>query len=263
MSAPNVSRVQSRDGIEWHCERRGNGPDIIMIPSGEGDCESFAVVASTLASSFSVTTFDMPGMSRSTAPEAAMEDLTASKLAAQIVGLMDALKIEKTTVWGCSSGGLAALALAADHPDRVRNVIVHEVPLVNPGIPLRDKSATEIVETCRQMFHRGSSEEQAEWDALGPVYWGRLEKNYVTWARTYLDRVERSFSNEELRKRPVNWTIGTLTPAGLFWQNLVDGAKAGCTMGVLPSMHFPQVTIPDMMAEHIMSATNKHLTAVN
>ena len=116
MSEPSISTIQTHDGIFWHCERRGTGPDLVLIPSGEGDCENFATVTSLLAPSSTVTTFDMPGMSRSTTPDSAMTDLTPSKLAAQILGLMDKLNIDKATFWGCSSGALAGLALAAKLP---------------------------------------------------------------------------------------------------------------------------------------------------
>jgi pimeloyl-ACP methyl ester carboxylesterase len=52
-------------GIDWYCELRGSGPSVVLIPSGEGDCGSFARVADELAKNFNVLTFDMPGFSRS------------------------------------------------------------------------------------------------------------------------------------------------------------------------------------------------------
>ena len=261
MAGPTVKRIRSKDGIEWHCERQGTGPDVVLIPSGEGDCENFAKVALTLAASFTVTTFDMPGFSRTTAPEAAMKDLTASKLADQIIGLLNELSIDKATFWGCSSGGLAALALAADHPDRVRNVVVHEVPLASADFmwPLKELNDEDIIAACQHSFATSMCENEDKWNALGPAYHKRLEKNLVTWVHTYVHQVERSFSKEELTSRPVRWTIGSLTPAGFFYQNVVDGFGAGVPVGLLPSRHFPQVTIPDELAKHIKSATVEHL----
>ncbi|KAL8820803.1 MAG: hypothetical protein Q9191_007442 [Dirinaria sp. TL-2023a] len=261
MSQPSVSRVRTSDGIEWHCVRQGSGPDVILIPSGEGDCEYFAKVSGALADSFTVTTFDMPGMSRTTAPESAMQDYSASKMAAQIVGLLDQLSIDQVSVWGCSSGGLAALALVADHPSRVRNAIVHEVPLScpDPIKALKPLSPDELLEACNDVFGGVMSDAEESWRELGPEYRKRLEKNWVTWQRYYVDVVERSFSKEELTRRPVRWTIGALTPAGFFYQNVVDGFGAGIPVGLLPSKHFPQVTVPDVMAEHIRSAVKEHL----
>ena len=261
MSGLSTAKIQSKDGIKWHCERQGSGPDIVLIPSGEGDCETMSEVATRLAGLFTVTTFDMPGMSRTIAPDLAMNDLTASKLANQILGLLDELKIEKATFWGCSSGGLVALALAADHPSRVRNVVVHEVPMTAPEpiLALKQMDDAEIVATSQRSYATAMCEDEEKWSALNPEYHKRLEKNFVTWVHTYVDQVERSFSKEELTRRPVTWTIGALTPAGLFYQNVIDGFGAGIPVGLLPSRHFPQVTIPDVLAEHIKSSIQNHL----
>ena len=256
-----TSMIDTKDGIQWYCERSGAGPDLVLIPSGEGDCESFAKVAASLASSFTVTTFDMPGMSRTTAPSAAMEDISASKLATQIIGLMDELHIVKATFWGCSSGALAALTLAAEHPDRVRSTIVHEAPLASPDSlkSLKSMSDEDIVETVSKFFATGMVEDEEKWKGLGRDFHERLKRNYVTWVRTYVRQMERNFSKEELRRRPCCWTIGALTPAGVFYQNVVDGFAAGIPVGLLPCKHFPQVTIPEVLAEHIRSTAEKHL----
>ena len=262
MHEPTTRKVKSRDGIDWYCESRGSGPDVVLIPAGEGDCESFSKVAPVLANSFTVTTFDMPGMSRTRAPQSAMESISPSKLAAQIVGLLDELSIDKATFWGCSSGGLAALTLAAEYPDRVRNVVVHEVPLAPPDSsmpPLQKMDDEAVVATCQHMFSTAFCEDAEKWKAHGPAYHDRLKKNYVTWARTYYGLAERSFSKEELTRRPVRWTIGALTPAGRFYQNVVDGYAAGIPVGLLPSMHVPQITVPEALAEHIKSAVEEHL----
>lgn len=260
-TAVSTSRERSRDDIEWYCERRGSGPDVVLIPSGEGDCGSFGNIAAALADSFTVTTFDMPGMSRTIAPEEALEDINASKLAAQVTGLLDKLSINKATFWGCSSGGLISLALAAEYPNRVRNIIIHEVPLGTPGILAHFKTMDDaaLIADCRHVYAKIMCEDEDKWNALGPAYHKRLEKNFVTWARNYVGKLERSFSKEELTRRPVCWTIGSLTPAGNFFQNVVDGYAAGITVGLLPSKHFPQVTVPDVLTEHIKSITEKHL----
>lgn len=259
MSEISILEVRSKDGIGWYCERQGGGSDMVLIPPGEGDCENFAKVAAGLASSFTVTTFEMPGMSRTKAPESSMRDITASNLSTQILGLLDELSIESATFWGCSSGGLTALALAADHPSRVRSVIVHEVPLASANFPFKTMDHKAAVAACRTLFATSMCEDDGKWNALGPICHERLEKNYLTWVRTYVNQVERSFSKEELTRRPVCWTIGSLTPAGIFFQNVVDGFNAGIPVGLLPSKHFPQVTIPDVLVDHIKSSATAQI----
>jgi hypothetical protein len=75
----------------------------------------------------------------------------------------------------------------------------------------------------------------------------------VTWVRRYVgqDRLFRPFSVEELRRRPVTWTIGGLSAAFMFFDNVVTAQAAGIPIGLLMCKHFPQVSIPDALADHI------------
>ncbi|KAJ9652839.1 hypothetical protein H2198_007923 [Neophaeococcomyces mojaviensis] len=246
-----VLTVNTKSGIQWYCESQGQGPSLILVPSGEGDCSSFDKVAAQLADSFKVTTFDMPGMSRSTAPETAMNDLSANIIAGQVIELMDQLSIEIATFYGCSSGGLIVLALAANYPARVRSVIVHEVPLTKKLPPLEELSDEQIVEFCHHVFSTEMVEDKGAWAALGSEYHSRLDRNYITWARKYVNRVERDFSKGELTVRPVDWTVGALAPMGSFFENVVTACHAGIPVSLLPCRHFPQVTMPEALAKHI------------
>jgi hypothetical protein len=69
----------------------------------------------------------------------------------------------------------------------------------------------------------------------------------------------RNFSEEELRRRPVDWTIGSLSSAGEFFKNTVVATRAGIDIGLLECMHFPQVTVPGALAEHIRGKASKYL----
>jgi pimeloyl-ACP methyl ester carboxylesterase len=126
---------QHASGIDWYCEVRGNGPSVVLIPSGEGDCGNFGAVAEALADEFTVLTFDMPGFSRTVVPPD-FGNVTATMLADQIAQLVKTLGMVPASFYGCSSGGLAVLSLASDHSQIVRNGIVHEAALVNEfGLP--------------------------------------------------------------------------------------------------------------------------------
>ena len=264
--APNHSTVSTNDGIEWHVVRQGTGPDLVLVPSGEGDWESYAKIAAVLANSFTVTTFDMPGMSHSKAPEAAMTAVTAEMLAGQIIGLMDKLEIRVATFYGCSSGALAVLTIVKFYPDRVQSGIVHEAPLRVTGeaaagmSALRNMDDEGIQRVCRGMFGDAMIEDKAAWEALGPKYHARLDKNYVTWVHSYIGTIEDcDFTKEDLTKKPVDWTVGGLTAAGLFFNNVTMATAFGIPISVLPCKHFPQVTIPDKLAEHIRTSAMKHV----
>ena len=174
----------------------------------------------------------MPGFSRTTCPPEALENLSASKLAEQVVGLMDALEIPQASFFGCGSGGLVALTLAAEYSEKVGGgVVVHEVPLLTTKgfesgfsggdlASLKRLGDAEVVKACREMFLSQMCEDESKWEGLpGDLagYHKRQEKNYVTWVRHYVGNIERRFEKQDLTRRPITWTVGGLTPAGTFW----------------------------------------------
>src|SRR5262249_30648640 len=109
------------------------------------------------------------------------------------------------------------------------------------------------VGACKDLFRNQMNENGAAWDALGDAFHKRLERNYVTWVRRYVagSRPPHTLASEDLRRRPVTWTIGGLTPAPAFVGNVVAAHAAGIQVGLLMCKHFPQVSIPKVLADHI------------
>ncbi|MED5812148.1 alpha/beta hydrolase [Mycolicibacterium sp. 050232] len=251
---------QQAGGIDWYCETRGDGPPVVLVPSGEGDCASFDRVAAQLVDEFTVLTFDMPGFSRSLVQT--VDDISVSKLADQIACLARSLEIPPATFYGCSSGGAAVLDLVVGHSDLVRNAVVHEVAMSGAAALLADLVALDdaaVVERCQFLFANMMNDDVAAWDALGAEYHARLAQNYVTWVRRYLaPGVPPAHSPGDLADRPITWTIGGLTPAVTFLDNVILAVEAGCSISPLMCKHFPQVSAPDMLAAHIRQSALAH-----
>lgn len=280
-------RIETPDGISWHVEtighndKDGTGAEnecIVLIPSGEGDCQSQRAVAEFLAhrGPYNILTFDTPGFSRTTAPPEAYARVTPHLLAKQIIGLLDVMHIAQATFFGCSSGGGATLALCALYPSRVKCGIVHEIPLdkVEALLDMLDMSDEEITALCRGLYANGIIEQdvndgKAKWEALGHEYHFRLEKNYVTWVRGYVNAVEVGSQElasdpENLRQRPIFWTVGSLNPGagteeGIWKSNFNMARQAGLKVNnkVLRSLHFPSVTVPEDLAAWIEDCISK------
>jgi pimeloyl-ACP methyl ester carboxylesterase len=192
-------------------------------------------VARELADEFTVLTFDTPGFSRSRVRSA--NDISIAKLAAQIAGLVETLGTYPATFYGCSSGGLAVLDLAQ-----------------MAGLAALDDAA--IVESCKFVFGHVMNDDLAAWEALGDAYHARLANNYVTWVRRYVALgPPPPHKPEDLAGKPITWTIGALTPAGMVFDNVVLAVKSGCPISLLNCKHFPQVNAPGMLAEHIRTNT--------
>lgn len=263
-TARTTKMVTTKDGIHWHVEQEGSGPDVVLVPDGLGECEMFNIPMSIIASQgFRVTTFDMPGMSRShDAPPETYDAITGHKLAGYVDTLLEELQIPVASVWGCSSGASTVLALCAAFPERVRNAMPHELPTVNPaGLnELADKDSETISQEMAGVTREFSGGIE-KWDALGPEVHARLHDNYVRWAHGYPRTIPPSAptKSQDLHKRPVDWTVGGGTPSALFFDNIVIAAKEGLNIGFLPGNHFPYVSHPEDFAKYVVDVCRKYV----
>jgi len=254
-------QVQTEDGMTWHVEQSGSGsaPHILMIPSGEGDCHSFRKVAALLASTFTVTAFDMPGFSRSVPAPHAFDNITTYTVANQIIGLMDKLSIPSATIYGSSSGGCFAVAMLQEHEKRVERIIVHEIPMtvlknLKDWAAWPESENPKIVEICQHVFLDGMNEDKEAWLGLGEEYHKRLEKNFIVWVKNYSPCVEAlRWDKEELKrlKGKIHWTLGGQMPMAMFFENVVLTTEVGIRIKLLDCKHFPYVSIPGVLAEYI------------
>lgn len=67
-----TTQINTPDGLSWYVTQAGHAanPPLILIPSGEGDSDVFNQLITHLSAYFHITTFDMPGYSRTTGPSA-------------------------------------------------------------------------------------------------------------------------------------------------------------------------------------------------
>jgi pimeloyl-ACP methyl ester carboxylesterase len=79
-----------------------------------------------LRNRFRVIAYDQRGHGQTDAPSAAT-DYSAAHLARDLVGVLDALEIERAAIVGFSLGGGPALALAAAKPERVSRLVLADV----------------------------------------------------------------------------------------------------------------------------------------
>src|SRR5467141_1567105 len=97
----------------------GEGEPVVLIMGYGGDHTAWALQMSAFSASHRVIAFDNRGVGRSDAPD---QPYTIRMMAADTLGLMDALGIAGAHVVGVSMGGMIAQELALAHPDRVRSL---------------------------------------------------------------------------------------------------------------------------------------------
>jgi pimeloyl-ACP methyl ester carboxylesterase len=107
--------------LDLWVERRGSGPDVLLI-AGLGDpAEAWQPQLDGLADRYRVTAFDNRGVGRSPLPG---EPLSAATMADDAAALLQALDVPACHVAGFSMGSTIAQELALRHPELVRSLVL-------------------------------------------------------------------------------------------------------------------------------------------
>ena len=103
---------------------RGSGPPLVLIPGLQGRWEYARPTVDALSAFFRVITVSLDDTLRGEADVAS----GLSRYAGQFAAVMSDLKIERATVCGVSFGGLVAVRLAAQYPERCSSLILASTP---------------------------------------------------------------------------------------------------------------------------------------
>ena len=113
--------VVRTNSIDLYYEVQGAGTPLVLLAGLGYPGWQWHRMAPLLAQRCQVFTLDNRGVGRSDKPAG---PYTASLLAADTVGLLDALGIEQAAIMGHSMGGFIAQALALEYPQRVSKLIL-------------------------------------------------------------------------------------------------------------------------------------------
>lgn len=112
------------NGINFHYLQTGTGPDLIMLHGLMGNLAVWHLkMASLLRDLYHITTFDLRGHGRSDVPPTGY---STGSMAEDLVGVMDALGIERADLVGHSLGADICLHFALRYPERVRKLVLIE-----------------------------------------------------------------------------------------------------------------------------------------
>jgi pimeloyl-ACP methyl ester carboxylesterase len=131
MSTAQISRRYARTPSgRVHYRRAGDGPPVVLLHAVPGSSEVIVPLLSQLADRFTVLAPDLPGWGLTTAPAGDAPGLDA--FAAIVEEWLDALGLDAAHVYGAGAGAWVAAALAARAPDRVADILLDEVELLDP-----------------------------------------------------------------------------------------------------------------------------------
>ena len=191
-----MPKADLSDGLRIHYTHAGAGPDVVLIHGLTGNLAVWHLqIVPLLWDHFRVTTYDLRGHGYSGMPPSGYD---ADHMAQDLVGLLDALGIERAALVGLSLGGKIALDVALAQPDRLWAVVG-----VAPALGGHDGGAY-------------TEEHEARYDAApddGKLE-AMLEIDLEVWAPLGADERIRQLWRTTPDANPLPESIEPLEPAG-------------------------------------------------
>ncbi|MBX9846036.1 MAG: alpha/beta hydrolase [Xanthobacteraceae bacterium] len=123
------SRDVAANGIRLHVRVGGAGPAVLLLHGYGETGDMWVPLAKELARDRTVIVPDLRGMGLSAIPAGGYDKKTQ---AADVAGVLDALKIERADVVAHDIGNMVAFAFAAAYRNRVTRLVVIDAPV--PGV---------------------------------------------------------------------------------------------------------------------------------
>ncbi len=181
----------SHDGLDLFCREYGEGPDtVICLPGLTRNSKDFERLAEHLADRWRVLTPDLRGRGQS-ARDPNWKQYLPPTYVKDTWTLMDTLGLESAAIIGTSLGGLMAMIMADQQPQRLRGVVMNDVgPEVAPAAlarileyagrtpPQPDWAAA--ADMTRQNYEIAyPDEDEAFWDRQARLAWRELDDGRV------------------------------------------------------------------------------------
>lgn len=122
---PEIGETIVANGVKTNYLDAGEGPPVVLVHGSGPGVTAYAnwrLVIPALSDRFRVIAPDMVGFGFSERPDGA--DYSVQTWADQVIGLLDALGLDKASVVGNSFGGAIALRMATQHPERVDKLVL-------------------------------------------------------------------------------------------------------------------------------------------
>lgn len=130
-----------------------DGEALVLIMGWGGDHTAWAFQVPAFSAQYRVVLLDNRGAGQSQQPDS---PYTIAGMAADTVGLLDALGIARAHVHGMSMGGMIAQEIALSHPGRVLTLGLHcTLPQTNPFLSFRGDGMLRVrAQESREDFAR-------------------------------------------------------------------------------------------------------------
>jgi len=139
-------QADAAEGLRVHYEIYGKGEPIVVLAGGFGDSSSMTKVIGPLSRERQVIAIDLEGHGRTALRATPMSH---ERNGDDVAAVLRHLKIAKADIAGYSHGGDAAIRMAIQHPEMVRNLIVISTAAERDGWYPENLKAMEAVSSAQ------------------------------------------------------------------------------------------------------------------
>jgi pimeloyl-ACP methyl ester carboxylesterase len=220
--------VDTRWGQLHYSERGRSDQTIVLLHETPLNHQAFERLAPALADTFRTIAFDTPGYGESDPPPAVT---TIEEYSTTFVEAMDALGLDRVTLFGVHTGASYAVEIAAKHPDRVDAVILCGIPFYDEDVR-QAKVAPAAPEFLDDGSHlvSGFLRPPKEYDnqMLSRMVGSQAERpDRVWWAyeAVYAYRPDLAFPNVKAPTLFISNRVDVLRPSDDKALHLIPGAQ--------------------------------------
>ncbi len=144
--------TKAPDDVDLYYEVHGDGDDVLVLLSGQANSHHWwDTTRPDFDAAFRTVTLDYRGTGDSGKPDD--DSYSTRGFAADALAVIDAVGAESVHVYGTSMGGRVAQWLAADHPDRVRGLVLG---CTSPGAPHGIERSAQVRRSLAQRDGRAA-----------------------------------------------------------------------------------------------------------
>lgn len=180
-------------GGEIYYEDVGHGEPLVFSSGLNGVSRYWAKQVPLFSQHFRVITYDHRGTGQS---DRIQREFSLDQMAAEVVGLMDVLKIERANLVGLSTGGAIGQAIAIEHPQRLLKMVLCST------WTHCDPWFRRLFHARRDMYLQAGPELHAQFHPLF-LY----SPDYVN---AHDDQIEQEQKNAPTKSSPVEVSIGRI-----------------------------------------------------